>query len=143
MSVDTLLSPAQVAERLGVSRLTAVRWLRSGKLKGEKLGRKTVRMWASDLDAFIQGQAPALTLVQPQKPRAETAQAPILEPDTLALADKLRQAGESMNDVIHRALLALQAHAMQAPAPMSGEHQPYEQRKAALVQRMRTVQGEW
>ena len=121
---DTLLSPAQVAERLGVSRLTAVRWMRSGKLKGQKFGRKTVRMKASDLDAFMQGQAPVLTLVHHPEPRAETAQGPmqLLEPDTVALAEKLRQPGERMNDVVYRALRALQAQMEQGPVHEPQEH---------------------
>lgn len=63
MSEEKLLSPEEVAEVLGVSRLTVVRWVRSGKLKGQKLGKKTIRVKASDLEAFI-NHPPSLTLME-------------------------------------------------------------------------------
>jgi excisionase family DNA binding protein len=63
MSEEKLLSPEEVAEVLGVSRLTVVRWVRSGKLKGQKLGKKTIRVKASDLEAFI-NQPPSFTLAE-------------------------------------------------------------------------------
>jgi excisionase family DNA binding protein len=63
MSDDRLLSPDEVAEVLGVSRLTVVRWVRAGKLKGQKLGKKTIRVKASDMEAFI-NQPPSLTLLE-------------------------------------------------------------------------------
>jgi excisionase family DNA binding protein len=141
MSEDTLLSPEQVAERLGVSRLTAVRWMRSGKLKGEKLGRKTVRMWASDLDAFMHQQQPPLTLVDTTAPaRASTpAVERALDADTWALAEKLRQPGESLHDVVHRALRAL---AREEQGDHAGETLSPVQRKAALMPRLRAMENE-
>ncbi len=145
MSDDIFLSPAEVAKRLGVSRLTAVRWMHSGKLKGQKLGRKTVRMKASDLDAFMQGQAPVLTLVHPPEPREETAQGPmqLLDPDTVALAEKLRQLGERMNDVVYRALRALQAQdTMPASAPRRGDALSADERKAAVLPRLRAMHAQ-
>ena len=50
---DPLLTPEQVAERLHISRLTIGNWLRSGKLKGVKVGRLW-RVRESDLDAFLE-----------------------------------------------------------------------------------------
>jgi excisionase family DNA binding protein len=64
---DKLLTPEEVAERLGISPLTVVRWMRAGKLPGRKLGRKFWRVRAADLDAFIT-QPPMLTLVEAPAP---------------------------------------------------------------------------
>jgi excisionase family DNA binding protein len=117
MSDDKWLSPEDVAERLGISRLTVVRWVRSGKLKGQKLGKKTLRVNASDLDAFMHQQQPPLTLVRATAPAHESAHIAYqrLDADTLALAAQLRQPGESLSDLITRALLALQAQDGQGP----------------------------
>jgi excisionase family DNA binding protein len=52
MAVETLLTPDQVAERLHLSPLTVVDWLRQGKLRGVKLS-KHWRVREADLQAFI------------------------------------------------------------------------------------------
>ncbi len=51
---DRLLTPEEVADRLHISRLTVGNWLRSGKLKGIKVGRLW-RVRESDLEAFLKG----------------------------------------------------------------------------------------
>jgi excisionase family DNA binding protein len=53
MTEEHLVGPEEIAARLGISRLTAVRWLHAGKLRGRKIGRKQWRMRASDLEAYI------------------------------------------------------------------------------------------
>lgn len=50
---ETLLSPAQVADRLQVTEQTIYDWLREGKLAGHKLGRLW-RVRPKDLEAFLQ-----------------------------------------------------------------------------------------
>lgn len=50
---DPLLTPEQVADRLHISRLTIGNWLRSGKLKGVKVGRLW-RVRERDLEAFLE-----------------------------------------------------------------------------------------
>jgi excisionase family DNA binding protein len=50
---SNLLTPEQVAERLAISRLTVMKWLRQGKIPGQKLGRKTWRVNPEDLDTFL------------------------------------------------------------------------------------------
>jgi len=52
MAVEPLLMPDQVAERLHLSPLTVVDWLRQGKLRGVKLS-KHWRVREADLQAFI------------------------------------------------------------------------------------------
>jgi len=47
------LSPAQVAEMLGVSRSTVLRLLRSGTLTSIRVGPRTIRVPAGALGAFI------------------------------------------------------------------------------------------
>jgi len=49
---DQLLTPEEAAARLKISRLTIGDWLRSGKLKGLKVGRLW-RVRESDLEAFL------------------------------------------------------------------------------------------
>jgi excisionase family DNA binding protein len=51
---DPILTPEQVAERLHISHLTVGNWLRSGKLKGVKVGRLW-RVRESDLEIFLKG----------------------------------------------------------------------------------------
>ncbi|MBO8183419.1 MAG: helix-turn-helix domain-containing protein [Archaeoglobus sp.] len=52
MTNERLLTPDEVAERLAMSSKTVKDWLRSGKLKGVKLG-KFWRVRPEDLDEFI------------------------------------------------------------------------------------------
>jgi excisionase family DNA binding protein len=51
---DPILTPEQVAKRLHISHLTVGNWLRSGKLKGVKVGRLW-RVRESDLETFLKG----------------------------------------------------------------------------------------
>jgi len=54
---SNLLTPEQVAERLNVSRITVMRWLRQSKIAGRKLGGKIWRVHPDDLQAFIEASA--------------------------------------------------------------------------------------
>jgi excisionase family DNA binding protein len=56
---SNLLTPEQVAERLAISRLTVMKWLRTGKIPGRKLGRKTWRVARDELETFLQRQTAA------------------------------------------------------------------------------------
>jgi excisionase family DNA binding protein len=56
---SNLLTPGQVAERLAISRLTVMKWLRTGKIPGRKLGRKTWRVDRDELETFLQRQTAA------------------------------------------------------------------------------------
>jgi len=49
---ERLLTPVEAAERLSVSRKSILDWLRSGKLKGVKVG-KLWRIREADLEAFL------------------------------------------------------------------------------------------
>lgn len=49
---ENLLTPEEAAERLAVSPKTVRDWLRSGELKGVKVGRLW-RIRPTDLEAFI------------------------------------------------------------------------------------------
>jgi len=50
---EKLLSPEEVAERLGVTPNTVRTWLRDGSLKGIKLGRKIWRVNETELQKFL------------------------------------------------------------------------------------------
>lgn len=52
---DKLLTPEEVGRLLGKSRLTIVRWLAKGTLKGFKVGNSW-RVKPEDLDAFVEAQ---------------------------------------------------------------------------------------
>ncbi len=53
--MEKLLTPEQVAEHLVVAERTVYEWLRSGRLRGIKLGRLW-RIREADLEAFLQGE---------------------------------------------------------------------------------------
>lgn len=55
MEQDKLLTQKDVAERLSISTRTVGEWLRSGKLKGMKIG-KLWRVKESELQRFIDEQ---------------------------------------------------------------------------------------
>ena len=55
---ERLLTPEDVAERLGISKVTASAWLRTGKLPVTRLGVKgLLRCRESDLDLYIRDLA--------------------------------------------------------------------------------------
>jgi excisionase family DNA binding protein len=51
------LTAEEVADRLGVHRVTVYRWAREGALTAVKLGHRVVRFRPDDVDAFIAKQA--------------------------------------------------------------------------------------
>ncbi len=56
MAVGTLLTPAEIAERLQVTERTITGWLRQGRLRGFKIGKEW-RIAETDFDAFLEGKA--------------------------------------------------------------------------------------
>lgn len=48
-----LFNPKQVAERLGVSSRSVLRWIQSGKLEGQKLGERQYRVSKEALKKFL------------------------------------------------------------------------------------------
>ncbi len=55
MIENALLTPGQVAERLQLQERTVTRWLRTGYLRGFKLGKEW-RVSSEDLRSFIEHQ---------------------------------------------------------------------------------------
>lgn len=53
---EKTFTPEEVADKLRLSVETVRRWLRSGRLKGKKLGPKTWRIAESDLDSLGSGK---------------------------------------------------------------------------------------
>ena len=49
-------TPDQAAKQLQVSKSTVLKWLRSGKLNGAKLGHRTWRIGPEALEAFLDGE---------------------------------------------------------------------------------------
>lgn len=69
-AAERLLTPDEVAERLGLSAFTVGNMLRAGKLPGVKV----LRLWRvreADLDEYIRGLEPGKTQKQPRKPKAK------------------------------------------------------------------------
>ena len=56
MDIGTLLTPAQVADRIQIQERTVTRWLRDGFLSGYKLGKEW-RIASTDLEEFMERQA--------------------------------------------------------------------------------------
>ena len=48
-----ILTPEEVAKSLKVSKRTVYRWIESGDIKVARFGRKTYRVFESDLKRFI------------------------------------------------------------------------------------------
>jgi excisionase family DNA binding protein len=55
MTDQRLLTPEQVADRLQISRVTVMDYLRKGRLKGHRVG-KLWRVKEEDLEAFLEGE---------------------------------------------------------------------------------------
>ena len=53
---DKLLTPSQVSERLHIQERTVTRWLRTGYLRGFKLGKEW-RVSSADLLSFVERHA--------------------------------------------------------------------------------------
>ena len=51
------LTPKQAAERLQVCTVTVLYWLRTGRLRGSKLGYRTWRIPTAEIAAFLERQA--------------------------------------------------------------------------------------
>lgn len=58
MTEARLLTPEQVADRLQISRVTVMDYLRKGRLKGHRVG-KLWRIKEQDLEAFLEGEPTA------------------------------------------------------------------------------------
>ncbi|HOZ55610.1 MAG TPA: helix-turn-helix domain-containing protein [bacterium] len=50
---NDLLTPEEVAKLLKVSKRTVYRWIDSGELKVARIGRKTYRVFESDVKKFV------------------------------------------------------------------------------------------
>jgi excisionase family DNA binding protein len=62
---ERLLTPEQVAERLQLSQITILHWLRSQRLPGVKLG-KLWRVRESDLEKFLDALSNGTPEARPQ-----------------------------------------------------------------------------
>jgi excisionase family DNA binding protein len=52
-----LLTARQVAERLGVSSETVLRWTRQGRLPGYRIGGRALRFCEHEIDAWLEAHA--------------------------------------------------------------------------------------
>jgi excisionase family DNA binding protein len=57
--IDSLLTWAQVASRLGISVQTVRRWVDCGRLPAVRLGPRCLRVRQEDLDEFVRGRTGA------------------------------------------------------------------------------------
>jgi excisionase family DNA binding protein len=53
MTDDNLITLSEVADRLGISRVTLWRWIKDGKLASVKLSKRTVYVREEELERFI------------------------------------------------------------------------------------------
>ena len=51
---EMMFTAEQVAKKLGVSRDTIMRWYRDGKLKGVRLGYRTVRFRSAEIEKMLE-----------------------------------------------------------------------------------------
>lgn len=66
-SADDLISMQDAIDILKTTRPTFYRWLRSGKIKGMKVGRQW-RFYREDIEKFLKGEAPRIDLPADIKP---------------------------------------------------------------------------
>lgn len=52
---NNFLSTKEVAERLGVNKMTVLRLIASNKLIAHKVGHRLIRIYEEDLNSFIKG----------------------------------------------------------------------------------------
>lgn len=69
-----LFNPKQVAEALGVSSKSVLRWIQSGKIKGQKLGPRQYRVSKSELEQFL-NQTKEETRIEFEKQRKDNKSA--------------------------------------------------------------------
>lgn len=55
--LPNLMTVRAVADYLGVSQRTIWRWIKDGKLRAFKVGKKSIRVAEDDLKLFIEGEA--------------------------------------------------------------------------------------
>ncbi len=67
--MEKLLTVQQVADQLQVRPKTVREWLKSGQLKGVKIGGRQWRVKESDLQAFVDGQTGGGRKGKPRKKR--------------------------------------------------------------------------
>jgi excisionase family DNA binding protein len=63
MSVESFLTPAQIADELHVTVVTVRRWITTGELRASKAGPRRWMVRRSDLDEFLAGGARALSAI--------------------------------------------------------------------------------
>ena len=81
-----ILDMNQAIELLKTSRPTFYRWLRSGKIKGFKIGRQW-RFYRQDIERFLHGQEPRIDLAADISPLIETLAARLRELGVQPAAD--------------------------------------------------------
>lgn len=52
--METYLTPEEVAKKLQISKVSVLKWLRSGKLAGSKIGHRTWRIRPEAVHAFLE-----------------------------------------------------------------------------------------
>jgi excisionase family DNA binding protein len=77
-------TPAEIADRLGVTRRTIYRWIKAGYLPSVKLGPKLVYVRQSALQRFLEGSHAPVPPSQAAAPREDAHNGqPTLPPDML------------------------------------------------------------
>lgn len=76
--IQNLISLEEAVEHLGTSRPTFYRWLRSGKIKGHKVGRQW-RFTREDLDRYAKGESPKISLRADIQPLINELEKQLLE----------------------------------------------------------------
>jgi len=103
-----LLDMNKTAARLGVSRPTLYRWLRSGKLRGRKVGRQW-RFEPAEVERFLKGEQPQIELRTDIKPLLKALEERAAELDAPAVDLPTETPVQQAISLVLRVALALEA----------------------------------
>lgn len=124
-----LLSMEEAIERLKTTRPTFYRWLRSGKIKGMKLGRQW-RFYPADIERFLQGEQPRVALATDIDPLLETLVEQLQEQGATEFFAELEGAERAVQLILH-----LAAHSRASDLHLEPIYLKQGQQQALLRQR--------
>ena len=100
-SAEELLTVNEVAERLKVHPITVRRHIKAGRLRALRAGR-SIRVRASDLEAFLRPAEPLVADRPPPTPEELARRKKLIE-ETLARRDRLPPLGISTAELVRQA----------------------------------------
>lgn len=109
ISETELISMEEAIERLKTTRPTFYRWLRSGRIKGMKVGRQW-RFYADDLERFLKGEGPRVDLPLDISPLLADLRRALQAAGSEDFADELEGAERALEMMLNLAVINQASH---------------------------------